>query len=182
MIIGTRGESIDNLTRALRQKFKLENPNIEINEIKNPDFDSQLVADRIALELEKKGNLKFKTIAYKELTRIMKSGALGVEIRMSGKLPSDRAKSWRFAAGYLKKVGDSAKVVGRSQSVALTKLGISGIKVAILSPDAKINDKIEINEEIKRLLKEKMNSVPEEKTKVTKNKRKTKIKSEEKEN
>ena len=115
LIIGSRGEKIDALTRVLRTKFKLENPNIEINEIKNPEFDAQLVADRIALELEKLGNLKFKTIAYKELVRIMGAGALGVEIRLSGKLPSERAKSWRFAAGYLKKVGDSARVeIGRA--------------------------------------------------------------------
>jgi len=125
LIIGSRGEKIDNLTKILKLRFKLENPNIEINEIRNANLDAQLVADRIALDLEKFGNLKFKTIAYKELVRIMKAGALGVELRLSGKLPSDRAKSWRFAAGYLKKVGDSAKVVGRAQSVALTKLGIS---------------------------------------------------------
>jgi small subunit ribosomal protein S3 len=153
LIIGSRGEKIDNLTRILKQRFKLENPNIEISEIRNADLDAQLVADRIALDLEKFGNLKFKTIAYKELVRIMKAGALGVEIRLSGKLPSDRAKSWRFAAGYLKKVGDSAKVVGKAQSVALTKLGISGIKVGILPPDAKIHDKIEINDEIRQLIK-----------------------------
>ena len=153
LIIGSRGEKIDNLTRVLKQKFKLENPNIEISEIKNANFDAQLVADRIALDLEKLGNLKFKTIAYKELVRIMKAGALGVELRLSGKLPSDRAKSWRFAAGYLKKVGDSAKVVNRAQSIALTKLGISGIKVAILPPDAFIHDKIVLTDEIKRMIK-----------------------------
>jgi small subunit ribosomal protein S3 len=153
LIIGSRGEKIDMLTKVLKQKFKLENPNIEINEIKNADLDAQLVADRIALDLEKLGNLKFKAIAYKELVRIMRSGALGVEIRLSGKLPSDRAKSWRFAAGYLKKVGDSAKVVGNAQSTALTKLGISGIKVGILPPDAKIHDKIVITDEIRNLIK-----------------------------
>lgn len=153
LIIGSRGERIDNLTKILKQRFKLENPNIEINEIRNANLDAQLVADRIALDLERFGNLKFKTIAYKELVKIMKSGALGVEIRLSGKLPSDRAKSWRFAAGYLKKVGDSAKVVGRAQSVALTKLGISGIKVSILPPDAAIHDKITISEDLKRLIK-----------------------------
>lgn len=173
LIIGSRGEKIDNLTRVLKQKFKLENPNIEINEIRKPEFDAQLVADRIALDLEKLGNLKFKTIAYKELVRIMRAGALGVEIRLSGKLPSDRAKSWRFAAGYLKKVGDSAKVVNKAQSVALTKLGISGIKVAILSPDAKIHDKIEIDDEIKKLIKTSFDISPkEEETKKRKPRKK----------
>jgi small subunit ribosomal protein S3 len=177
LIIGSRGEKIDNLTRILKTKFKLENPNIEINEVKNPNFDAQLVADRIALDLERFGNLKFKSIAYRELVKIMKSGALGVEIRLSGKLPSDRAKSWRFAAGYLKKVGDSAKVVDYAQSVALTKLGISGIKVSIMAPDAKIHDKIEINDEIKRIisreLEVKSEEKPEEKKKVKKKNTKT---------
>jgi small subunit ribosomal protein S3 len=137
-------------------------------------LDAQLVADRIALELEKLGNLKFKTIAYKELVRIMRAGALGVEIRLSGKLPSDRAKSWRFATGYLKKVGDSAKVVGKAQSTALTKLGISGIKVGILTPTAKIHDRIEITDEIKRLI-----NVAEEKEDAEKPKRKRKSKNKE---
>ena len=152
LIIGSRGERIDQLTRILKQKFGLENPNVEINEIRNPNFDAQLVADRIALDLEKMGNLKFKSIAYKELVKIMKSGALGVEIIMSGKLPSERAKSWRFAAGYLKKVGDSAKVVNKAQSSALTKLGMSGIKVGILPPDAKIHDKVDITDELIKLI------------------------------
>ena len=169
LIIGSRGEKIDLLTRVLKQKFKLENPNIEINEIRNASLDAQLVADRIALDLEKLGNLKFKTIAYKELLRIMKAGALGVEIRLSGKLPSDRAKSWRFAAGYLKKVGDSAKVVDKAQSVALTKLGISGIKVAILPPDAKIHDRIDITDELRRLVNRNLDE--DDKTKKKKSKK-----------
>jgi small subunit ribosomal protein S3 len=176
LIIGSRGEKIDNLTRVLKQKFKLENPNIEISEIKNANFDAQLVADRIALDLEKLGNLKFKTIAYKEMVRIMNAGALGVELRLSGKLPSDRAKSWRFAAGYLKKVGDSAKVVNRAKSIALTKLGISGIKVAILPPDAVIHDKIIITDEIKRMINRTFET--EEKPKVKKTKKKEEVKEE----
>jgi small subunit ribosomal protein S3 len=174
LIIGSRGEKIFQLTKILKQKFGLENPNIEINEIKNANFDAQLVADRIALDLEKFGNLKFKTIAYRELVRIMKSGALGVEIRMSGKLPSERAKSWRFAAGYLKKVGDSAKVVNLAQSVALTKLGISGIKVAILPPDAKIHDRVEITEELKKLINQApVEEKPKEKQKKPRKKKET---------
>lgn len=171
LIIGSRGERIDTLTKVLKQRFKLENPNIDIEEIRDPNLDAQLVADRIALDLEKLGNLKFKTIAYKELVRISKSGALGVEIRLSGKLPSDRAKSWRFSTGYLKKVGDSAKVVGKAQSVALTKLGISGIKVSILAPTAKIHDKIEINEEMKAAFRNAFTpEVVEKKKKIKENK------------
>ena len=148
LVIGRRGEKIEELTGILKTKFKLENPHIEIKEIENPLFDSQNVADDIAMSLEKVGNIKFKVVAYRKLQEIMARGALGCEIRLSGKLPSERAKSWRFSEGYLKKAGDSTKEVDRSQSTALTKTGIIGIKVAIMRPDAKLYDRVYITEEI----------------------------------
>src|SRR3989344_4785233 len=105
LIIGRRGEKIEELTRVLKKRFKLDNPHIEIREITDPNLDAQLVADEIAILLERKGSLKFKVIAYKMLEAIKRSGALGAEIVLSGKLPSERAKSWRFSQGYLKKTG-----------------------------------------------------------------------------
>jgi len=150
LVIGRKGEKINELTSVLKNRFKLENPHIEIDEIQNPLFDSQLVADEIALALERMGNLKFKVIAYRKLQEIMKAGALGCEMRITGKVPSERAKSWRFAEGYLKKAGEPSKEIYRAQSTALTKTGIIGIKVAIMSPEAKIYDKIDIDEYIKR--------------------------------
>ena len=148
LVIGKRGEKIYELTDILKTRFKLENPRVEIEEIKQPEFDAQIVADEIALGLERLGPLKFKVIAYRSLQRIMNAGALGAEIRLSGKLPSARAKPWRFSQGYLKKVGDSAKVVDRAKSRAETKPGTVGIKVAILSPYAILKDKIIINKDI----------------------------------
>ncbi len=147
LVIGKKGEKISELTNFLRKRFKFENPHIEIGVIENPLFDAQLVADDIALALERLGNLKFKVISYKKLQEIMRAGALGCEIRLTGKLPSDRARSWRFAEGYLKKAGESRKEINRAFSTALTKTGIIGIKVAIMPPKARIYDKIEINEE-----------------------------------
>src|SRR3989338_2860244 len=76
LVIGRRGEKIDELTDVLRNKFKLENPHIEIDEIRKPDLDAQIVADELAISLERMGPLKFKVIAYKMLQRIMSSGAL----------------------------------------------------------------------------------------------------------
>src|SRR3989304_3106773 len=154
LVIGRKGEKISELTRVLKDKFKLENPQIEIDEIMKPEFDAQIMADDIALGLEKFGPLKFKVIAYKALQRIMGAGALGAEIRLSGKLPSSRAKSWRFAQGYLKKVGDSAKVVDRAQSISMTRPGVVGVKGEILSPTAILKDKIEINDELMKKLYE----------------------------
>src|SRR3990170_4913242 len=154
LVIGRKGERIAELTNVLKNRFKLENPHIEIDEIMKPEYDSQIMADEIALGLEKFGPLKFKVIAYKALQKIMNSGALGVEIRLSGKLPGARAKSWRFAQGYLKKTGDSAKVVDKAQAVAQTQPGTTGIKVAILSPYAKLTDKIVIDDAFMQKLRE----------------------------
>ncbi len=144
LVIGRKGDKIFELTKVLKDRFKLENPHIEIDEIMHPEFDAQIMADEIALGLERFGPLKFKVIAYKALQRIMNAGALGTEIRLSGKLPSSRAKTWRFAQGYMIKTGDSAKVVDRAQSTAQTRPGTVGVKVSILSPEAVLKDKIEI--------------------------------------
>lgn len=153
LVIGKRGEKIYELTDILKTKFKLENPRVEIEEIKQPEFDAQIVADEIALGLERMGPLKFKVIAYRSLQRIMNAGALGAEIVLGGKLPSARAKTWRFSQGYLKKVGDSAKVVDRAKARAETKPGTVGIKVAILSPYAVLKDKLDLNKDIVDRLK-----------------------------
>ena len=154
LVIGRKGEKIEELTEVLKTKFKLENPHIEISEIKDLLFDAQLVADEIAMALEKMGNLKFKVIAYRKLQEILKAGALGCELRISGKLPSERAKSWRFSEGYLKKAGESRKEVNRAQTTAITKTGMIGIKVAIMAPTARIYDRIDITEKILNQIKD----------------------------
>jgi len=172
LVIGRKGEKIDELTKVLKTRFKLENPHIEIEEILKPELDSQLMADEIALGLERFGPIKFKVLAYKTLQKIMNAGALGTEIRLGGKLPSSRARQWRFAQGYLKKTGDSAKIVDRAQATAETKPGTVGIKVAILSPNAILKDRIRIDEEMLNKLKtnsfEEINEPAELKTKSRK--------------
>ena len=173
MIIGRGGEKIDELTKVLKGKFNLENPHIEIDEIKIPEFDAQLMADDIALSLERFGPLKFKVTAYRTLQKIISAGALGAEIRLSGKLPGARAKTWRFAQGYLKKTGDSARVVDRAQAVAQTKPGTVGVKVSILAPDAILTDKIKIDDEFLKRIIENIERKPEEEI-IKKTKRKNK--------
>jgi small subunit ribosomal protein S3 len=158
LVIGRKGEKIEELTKFLKKKFHLDNPYIDIKEVIQPLLDAQLVADDLAISLERKGSLKFKIVAYKMLRDIIKEGALGIEIRLSGKLPSDRAKSWRFAQGYLKKTGDPAKVVDRAQSQAKTQQGVIGIQVSILPPNAHIHDKIVVDAE----LRSKLNKISEE--------------------
>jgi len=177
LVIGRKGEKINELTRMLKKEFKLENPHIEIKEILHPEFDAQFMADDIALSLERFGPLKFKVVSYRALQRIVKAGALGVELRISGKLPGSRAKSWRFAHGYLKKTGDSAKVVNKAQARAETKPGTVGVKVSIMPPDAKLVDRINITEELVKELKNNSEKAKMPEVKLTIKKKVTKKKS-----
>jgi small subunit ribosomal protein S3 len=166
LVIGRKGDKINQLTTTLKKRFKLDNPHIEIRDIIDSNLDAQLVADSIALNLERRGSIKFKLIAYRTLGDIMKSNALGVEIVLSGKLPSDRARTWRFAQGYLKKTGEPAKVVNRAMAQAKTQQGVVGIKVSILPPDAHIHDKIVVNGKLRdEIMKAPEEEIVEEKPK-----------------
>ena len=172
LVIGRRGEKINELTNTLKRRFKLDNPHIEIRDVVESNLDAQLVADSIALNLERRGSLKFKLIAYRMLGDIMKANALGAEIVLSGKLPSDRARSWRFAQGYLKKTGEPAKVVRRATAQSRTVQGVVGIKVSILPPDAHIHDKIVVDEAMRNRILEPVTE-PEEEKPNKKNQKKT---------
>jgi small subunit ribosomal protein S3 len=171
LIIGKGGEKLNEITEYLKKNFKFENLHLDVEEITEPEYDAQIIADEIALGLERFGPLKFKILAYRSLEKVMKARALGCEIRLSGKLPSSRAKTWRFAQGFLKKTGDTAKVVDRAQARAETKPGTVGIKVSILSPHAVLKDKIFINDELRVKLKtneEEFDKKPAKKTKRSK--------------
>jgi small subunit ribosomal protein S3 len=177
LVVGRGGERIEELTTILKNNFNLENPHIEIEEIKIPELNAQLMADEIALNIERLGPLKFKVIAYKTLQRIIDAGARGAEIRLSGKLPSSRAKSWRFSYGYLKKVGDSAKVVDKAMSIAQTKPGTVGVKVSILPPDVELKDNIVVDENLISKIKENTKLIKENLKETEKNQKvKKKIK------
>lgn len=163
LVIGRGGEIIQEINDLLKKKFRLENPQIEVSKPIEPVFDAQGIADQIALSLEKFGPLSFKLIAYKELEKLMRAGAPGAEIRLNGKLPSERAKSWRFAFGYLKKTGANENLVNSAKSTAFTKPGAIGIKVAIVPKGRKMPDKIEINYEVvEKELKERIVEAEEE--------------------
>lgn len=147
MIVGRKGQNIKKLTFTLKKLFELENPQIEIAEVPNPNLDAQIVAERIALSLERFGSARFKGIAHKALQDVMNTGALGIEIHISGKVPSQRAKSWRFYQGYLKKCGDIALTgVNTAYATAKLKSGVIGVKVSIMPPTTVLPDDIVVSD------------------------------------
>lgn len=177
LIVGRKGQNIKLLTKTLKKKFELENPQIEISEVENPSLDANISAEKIVDALEKFGSEKFKAIGHKIMMEVMKAGALGIEIVISGKVPSSRAKSWRFYTGYLKKCGDVANGVRRANAQAQLKTGIIGVKVKIMPPDIKLPDDIELVEK-QQIIVEELKEEPKEEAKKEKPRKSKKKKNE----
>ena len=149
LVVGRNGENIRKLTKNLKKEFGLENPQIEISEVEDINLDANIVAERIASSLERFGSSKFKGVGHKTMENVMESGALGVEILISGKIPGSRAKRWRFYQGYLKKCGDIALTgVNTAYTSAQIKSGTVGIQVRIMPPDTVLPDKIVVRSEL----------------------------------
>ena len=155
LVVGRAGSNIQRLTKELKEKFDLENPQIEIEEIKEINLDPAIVAETIASSLERFGTKQFKGSGYKALRGVMDAGALGVEILISGKIPSQRSKVWRFYEGYLKKCGDIAVTgVNVAYTTAHLKTGAVGIKVSIMPKETKLPDRIELISETQTVVEE----------------------------
>lgn len=152
LIVGRKGSNIKELTEILKKKFGMENPQIEVSEVDTPNLNAKSVAKHIIHTFERFGPKRFKSIGYKALQDIMDAGALGAEIVISGRgVPSSRAKRWRFKTGYLKKSGHVAEsLVKKGYATAHLKSGSIGVKVAILTSDVRLPDKIIIKQEQKQ--------------------------------
>jgi small subunit ribosomal protein S3 len=146
LVIGRKGRSIRKLTKDLGETFDLENPQIEVEEIKHPELNADVMAHRTASDLER--GYHYRRTAYKNLRRIMDAGAKGAEIVVSGKLTGQRSRTVRFTTGYLKKCGEPAqRLVDQGYAVARVKLGVLGVTVKIMPPNITLPDEIRIIEE-----------------------------------
>src|SRR3989344_152807 len=158
LIIGRGGTMIQELTVTLRNKFKLDNPQIEVTELENPNLSAAVMSKKVAADLERFGSSRFKAIGYRTLMQIMKSGALGAEIMISGRgVPGARAHSWRFPAGHMKKSGQVAlEQIDHDKTGANLRSGTVGIQVRIMHPDIyqpdiiKIIEGVHIPEEVQK--------------------------------
>lgn len=150
LVVGRAGANIAKLTRELKEGFALENPQIEIEEVMHPDIDPNIIAERIINSLERFGSARFKGVGHKAMQDVMNTKqALGVEIKISGKVPSTRAKSWRFYMGYMKKCGDIAvEGVQVATKAAILKTGAIGVQVRILPSSVKLPDHIKVLKEV----------------------------------
>ena len=87
LVVGRKGRNITMLNKLLKHTFRLDNPQIEISEIEEPNLDPVIVAERIASTLERFGLNRFKGAMHRSMADVLAAGALGVEITVSGKVP-----------------------------------------------------------------------------------------------
>jgi small subunit ribosomal protein S3 len=146
MVIGKGGKNIRKITTQLEERFDLEDPQIDVQEVDEPDLNAQIVADRLANALER--GWYFRKAGHTTIDRIMEAGALGAEIVLSGKVTGNRGRVEKFNRGYIKHNGEPAEeIVDHGKGVAVMKLGTIGVSVKIIPPNAKLPDDFEIQEE-----------------------------------
>ena len=132
VIIGRRGADIDKLRTELG-KLSTREVAVEIQEIKNPSIDAQLIGQSIAFQLEKR--VAFRRAMKRAIEQAMQSGAKGVKIKCSGRLGgAEMSGSETYKEGKLPLHTFRADVdYGFAES--LTTYGILGIKVWVYKGD-----------------------------------------------
>ena len=144
MIIGKGGKMIRKFTKDLDVRFKMDNPQIDVQEVRKPELNAQMMATRLANALER--GWYFRKAGSSTLQRIMDSGAMGVEIIVAGKLTGPRKRTEKFIAGYIKHCGKPVEeLVDVGYARAKKKLGIIGVKVRIMPPDAVLPDRLDLS-------------------------------------
>lgn len=144
LVIGKKGRRINKLTRFLKEKYGIDNPAIDVQAVETPNLDANIVARRIAQALEK--GMNRRRVVYKAVRSAMSSGAQGIEITLAGKIigKGGRAKQEKYLQGYMRKVGDSAKLVNTGRTQAYLKAGVIGITAKIVPPNIIFPDNITV--------------------------------------
>lgn len=99
IVIGRGGAEIEKLRAQLEAKMKKQ-VFINIIEVKQPDMDSQLVAEKIALDLENR--VSFRRAMKQSIGRTMRLGAKGIKVKVSGRLAgAEIARSESYHEGTI---------------------------------------------------------------------------------
>lgn len=143
ILIGRRGELIKQLTIDIQNRFQLDNPQIEVQEERQPALNAQLMAEKLAATLER--GWHFRRAGHSTVRRIMESGARGCQVILSGKLTGERHRTERFKSGMIKYCGEAARYqIQKGFYPARLKPGVIGVNVWIMRPTARMPDEIRI--------------------------------------
>jgi small subunit ribosomal protein S3 len=131
IVIGKKGEDIEKLRQETAKLLGMTVNDVRLNisEIRKPELDAKLVADSIAQQIEKR--VMFRRAMKRAVMSTMRSGALGVKVRVSGRLNgSEIARTEWYREGRIPLHTFRADI-DYGLSEALTTYGIIGVKVWI---------------------------------------------------
>lgn len=131
IVIGKKGEDIEALRRRVSQMMGLPVANIKINieEIRKPEIDAQLVAESIAQQLERR--IMFRRAMKRSVGNAMRLGALGIKVNVGGRLNgAEIARSEWYREGRVP-LHTLRADIDYGFAEALTTYGILGVKVWI---------------------------------------------------
>ncbi|MEG2348125.1 MAG: 30S ribosomal protein S3 [Clostridia bacterium] len=128
MIIGKGGAAIEELKKKLNKKFS-KDISINIIEVKDVDMAAQLVAENIAIQLEKR--ISFRKAMKQAMQKTMKAGALGIKTAVAGRLGgAEIARTEHYNEGTIPLQTLRADI-DYGFAEAKTTYGIIGVKVWI---------------------------------------------------
>jgi len=128
IVIGKKGEDVEKLRAELAVKMGVP-VHINIEEIRKPDLDAQLVADSIAQQLERR--VMFRRAMKRAMQNAMRQGAEGIKVQVSGRLGgAEIARAERYHEGRVP-LHTLRADIDYATSEALTTYGIIGVKVWI---------------------------------------------------
>jgi small subunit ribosomal protein S3 len=84
MVIGRKGEDIETLRNELKRRTGLPDVALNIEEVRKPEVDAQLIADSITQQLEKR--IMFRRAMKRAMQNAMRLGAQGIKIMSAGRL------------------------------------------------------------------------------------------------
>jgi len=100
VVIGQDGANINRIKKELAKLVKTGTLRIDVVEVKNPDFDANLVAQSIAKQLEERAS--FRIAQKKAIQRVRKAGAKGIRTLVSGRLGgAEIARSEGYKEGVI---------------------------------------------------------------------------------
>ena len=126
IVIGRKGIEVENLKKELQQLTDKEII-LNITEVKRPEVDAQLVAENVALQLERR--VSFRRAMKRNVSQAMKFGAKGIKIMCSGRLAgSEIARTEWYREGRVPLHTLRAKI-DYGTATARTTMGAIGVKV-----------------------------------------------------
>ncbi len=130
LVIGPHGSSIRSLMEDISKEISLKDITVNAMEIQNPAVDPKAIAMRLSNALQK--GVVFRRAVTGVMNEAMNAGVLGIEIKLQGKIRSERSRFQKFTEGVLPKSGFPREYYTRTAvEHILMKMGLYGIKVTI---------------------------------------------------